>query len=57
MRLLQKLRQSQIPAQHRIDSIVVVGVVTVVRRRLKNGVEVQCVNPEILEVVELLDDT
>ena len=42
--------------EHGIDFFIIVGVITVVGRRLKNRREVDRVDPQIGEVIEVFDD-
>ena len=56
MRLVEQPAQSRRAAEHGVDLLVVVGVVTVIRGRLENRREVECVHPEVDEVIEVLDD-
>ena len=53
---VEQLAQRVVAAEQRIDREVVVGVVAVVRGRLEDRGQVERVDPEVLEVVEVLDD-
>ena len=53
---IEQLAQGGIAPEQRVDVEVVVGVVAVVRGRLEDRGHVDGVDPEVLEVVEALDD-
>ena len=53
---VEQLAQRRVAAEQRVDREVVVRVVAVVRGRLEDRREVQRVDPEVLEVVEVLGD-
>ena len=42
--------------QHGVDLFVVVRVIAMVRGGLEDGSEVECVNPQIRQVIEVFDD-
>ena len=56
MRLVEQPAEGGVAAEHRVDLLVVVGVVAVVRGRLEDRREVDGVDAEVDQVVELLDD-
>ena len=49
-------RRAGVAAQHGVDLLVIVGVIAVIGRRLKNRREVDGVDAQVGEVIEVLDD-
>ena len=49
-------RRAGVAAEHRVDLLVVVRVVAMVRRRLEDRREVDGVDAQVLQVIEVLDD-
>ena len=54
--LVDQLPQRLVASEHRIDGVIVGGVVAVIRGRAEDGVQVDDVNPEGRQVVESLGD-
>ena len=55
VRLVEQPFERGIPAQYRINLIIVVRVIAMIRGRLKDGAERQCVNAEVCEIVEVFE--
>ena len=53
---IQQLTKGRVAAQQRVDQQVVVGVIPMVRRRREDGIQAEGVDPQVDEVVEVLDD-
>ena len=56
MRGVDQRVKGRIAAQDRIDPVKIMGVIAVVGGALKDRVEIQRVDPQILEIVQLFDD-
>ena len=50
-------RKIRLRAEHRVDALIVIGVIAVVRPRHKNGVEVQNFDAQIVQIRQLFADT
>jgi hypothetical protein len=53
--LVEQPFERGIPAQYRINLRIVVRVIAMIRCRLKDGAEIQCVNAEVCEIVEVFE--
>ncbi len=52
---VQQLPQRRIAAQHRIHLVVIMGVIAMVRARPEDRVEVDGVDPQVAQVIQMLD--
>src|SRR5919106_1418526 len=52
MRLFKQFVERMVPAQQWINSVIIIGMVTVISGRGKNRVEIESRNPQIPQIIE-----
>ncbi len=55
MDFFQQFLESFIATQHRVNLEVIMGMIAVVTGRLKDRIEIDCIHPQILQVIQLLE--
>ncbi len=48
----EQIVERRVAAQQRIDLEIIAGVITVIGRRLKDGIQIKCIDAKILQVIQ-----